>query len=156
MNYEKEYNKLFEYFSNQTQDKSTIKTSDELIEKFENNYCIEFYHDDFENYKLAQMEREIKVLEDLTSIIETLKLQLKELINLNQEELWKKVEDMINLCETRKSIYCSENDEPPERPEGFGLIGAKILESKFSEVYSDEYVGPEAEETIQDNEIPDW
>lgn len=154
MNYEQEYNKLFEYFSNQTQDKTTIKTSDELINKFENNYCIEFYHDDFENYKLAQMEKEHKVLEDLTLIIETVKLQLKELINLNQQELWKKVEDMISLCETRESIFHSENDEPPERSEGF--YGAKILESKFPKVYSDEYVEPEAEEIIQDNEIPDW
>lgn len=57
---------------------------------------------------------------------------------------------MITLCETRKNIYCSENDEPPERPEGFEYIGVKILEPKFPEVYSDD------EETIHDNEIPDW
>ena len=155
MNYEQEYNKLFEYFSSRIQDKVT--TSDQLIEEF-TGYDVINQGDQLDFDVMSQMdyEREIKVLEDLTLIIETLKLQLKELINLNQEELWKKVEDMINLCETRKSIYCSENDEPPERPEGFGLIGAKILEPKFPEVYSDEYVSPESEETIQDNEIPDW
>jgi hypothetical protein len=43
---------------------------------------------------------------------------------------------------------------PPERPEGY--IGPKILEPQYHVVYSDEYVGPESEETIQDNEIPDW
>ena len=149
MNYEQEYNKLFEYFSSRIQDKVT--TSDRLIEEF-TGYDVINQGDQLDFDVMSQMdyEKEIKVLEDLTLIIETLKLRLKELINLNQEELWKKVEDMINLCETRKSIYCSENDGPPERPEGFGLVGAKILESKFPEVYSDE------EETVQDNEIPDW
>lgn len=155
MNYEQEYNKLFEYFSSRIQDKVT--TSDRLIEEF-TGYDVINQGDQLDIDIMTQMdyEREIKILEDLTLIIETLKIQLKELINLNQEELWKKVEDMISLCETRKNIYCSENDEPPERPEGFGFIGAKILEPKFPEIYSDEYVGPEAEETIQDNEIPDW
>ena len=156
MNFEQEYNKLFEYFSNKTQeayrisnrtqDTYRIKTSDDLIEEFENNYYIEsFVPNDYELYEEMQMEKEHKVLEDLTLIIETVKLQLKELINLNQQELWKKVEDMITLCETRESIFHSENDEPPERPEGFEFIKPKILEPKF-----------QAEETIQDNEIPDW
>ncbi len=146
-----------EYFSNKTQHAYRIKTSNDLIEEFENNYYLEsFVPDDYELYEEAQMEKEHKVLEDLTLIIETVKLQLKELINLNQQELWKKVEDMISLCETRESIFHSENDEPPERPEGFEFIGPKILKSECHVVYSDEYVGPEAEEIVQDNEIPDW
>lgn len=153
MNYEQEYNKLFEYFSSRIQDK--VITSDRLIEEF-TGYDVINQGDQLDIDVMTQMdyEREIKILEDLTLIIETLKIQLKELINLNQEELWKKIEDMINLCETRKTIYCSENDEPPERPEGY--IGAKILEPQYQGFYSDEYVGPEAEKIIQDNEIPDW
>lgn len=157
MNYEQEYNKLFEYFSDRTQDKYKIKTSDDLIEIY-SDYDVSNCGDltDLYDCQQSELEKEIKVLEDLTYIIETLKTQLKELINLNQEELWKKVEDMINLCETRKTIYCSENDKPPKRPEGFEFIKPKIFEPKYYEIYSDEYVGPGAEEIIQDNEIPDW
>ena len=103
-----------------------------------------------------QLEKEIKVLEDLTSIIEELKIGLMELRKSNTKKARRKFDELIELANTRKSIYCSENDEPPERPEGFEFIRAKILEPKYPEVYSDEYVGPESEEIIQDNEIPDW
>lgn len=137
MNYEQEYNKLFEYFADMIRYTDKVKISDRLIQKFE-NYDVVNKGD----HLAFQLYEEVEALESLTLIIETLKLQLKKLINLNQEELWKKVEDMISLCETRKSIYCSENDEPPERPEGY--IGARILRPV------------EPEETIQNNEIPDW
>ncbi len=41
MNYEKEYNKLFEYFSNQIQDKRTIKTSHEYNAYSDSDYSFE-------------------------------------------------------------------------------------------------------------------
>lgn len=143
MNYEQEYNKLFEYFSNIIRYTDRVKTSDRLIQKFENYDVI-----NKDDHLALQLYKEVEALESLTSIIENLKIQLKELTNLNQEKLQKKIEDMINLCETRKTIYCSENEESSEKPEGY--IGAKILESIFSEVYSDE------EEITEDDEIPDW
>lgn len=152
MNYEQEYNKLFEYFADRTQDKSRIKTSDELIQTYSNYDVLNIGdYTDLYDCQQSELEKEIKVLEDLTLIIEELKIGLIELRKSNTKKACRKFDELIELANTRKSIYCSENDEPPERPEGFGLVGTKILEPKFSEVYSDE-----VEETIQDNEIPDW
>ncbi len=78
MNYEQEYNKLFEYFSSRIQDK--VITSDRLIEEF-TGYDVINQGDQLDIDVMTQMdyEREIKILEDLTLIIETLKIQLKEL-----------------------------------------------------------------------------
>lgn len=169
MNYEKEYNKLFEYFSNRTQDTYRIKTCDDLIQTY-SNYDVLYQPDftDLHDLRQTEDEKETKVLEDLTSIIETLKTQLKELRKSVSKKSRQKIDDLIELAYTRKSIYCSENDKPTkqhvkefhksfpliEKPEGY--VGANILKSEYHVVYSDEYVGPESEETIHDNEIPDW
>lgn len=147
MNYEQEYNKLFEYFSDRTQDKSRIKTSDDLIEIY-SGYDVLNSGDytDLYDCQQSELEKEIKVLEDLTSIIEELKIGLMELRKSNTKKARRKFDELIELANTRRSIYCSENDEPPDRPEGFEFIKPKILEPKHHE----------AEETIQDNDIPDW
>lgn len=158
MNYEQEYNKLFEYFSDRTQDKNRIKTCDELIETY-SNYDVLNSGDltDLLDCSQSENEREIKILEDLTSIIETLKTQLKELRKSVSKKSRKKIDELIELAYTRKNVYCSENDKPTkqhmkefyktfpviENPEGY--IGAKILEPQHQGFYSDEYVGPEAE-----------
>lgn len=142
MNYEQEYNKLFEYFSDRIQDKNRIKTSDQLIETYSNYDVLNQANlTDLHDLRQTEDERETKVLEDLTYIIETLKTQLKELRKSVSKKSRQKIDDMIELAYARKNIYCSENDKPTKQH-------VKEFYESFPVI--------EIEETIQDNEIPDW
>lgn len=144
MNYEQEYNKLFEYFSNRTQDTYRIKTCDDLIQTY-SNYDVLYQPDftDLHDLRQTEDEKETKVLEDLTSIIETLKTQLKELRKSVSKKSRQKIDDLIELAYTRKSIYCSENDKPTKQH-------VKEFYKSFPLIEEVE------EETTIDNEIPDW
>lgn len=144
MNYEKEYNKLFEYFSNRTQDTYRIKTCDDLIQTY-SNYDVLYQPDftDLHDLRQTEDEKETKVLEDLTSIIETLKTQLKELRKSVSKKSRQKIDDLIELAYTRKNIYCSENDKPTKQH-------VKEFHKSFPLIEKEE------ENISQDNEIPDW
>ena len=112
MEYSKQENKLFDYFLNRIEEKDKIKTTEDLINSFE-NYDIINRGDitDLHDYESSLIER----LETFTRIFDLLKTELTELKNISDDVVKNKIDEIIkNYIEIRKNFYLSDNDEPEE------------------------------------------